>query len=216
MSNLEEWNQYDFTFIPYHLVPQIPSRSFDIVCNTHSLGEMPQEIVLEYMQLIQERLAVRYLYSANRYLEKSVEGMKPVTALPIDNRWETLHWEFCPQHTRIDRAFIPTDLLSTLEYVGLRLHNSASDSTACSEISQQHYRAACEAESVRGQQWHYHMWESIRYQAQTENLSTYVEFLGNASCQEYTYYANCLKNLGGKLPPVRPDSFYYNRPIAVY
>ena len=80
----------DVLLIPAGEVPE--KKEFDIVINTGSFQEMFKEVVKEYIDMIQNDLKVKYLYSCNYGI---ISGGRKETNfwgnLPIDNQWEEIY-----------------------------------------------------------------------------------------------------------------------------
>lgn len=204
-EELFDHNKGSFIFIPSSLVTRIPKLLIDLVINTHSFGEMPQKNVLDYMDLIQEKLEVKFLYSLNRYLEDYRAHQTGIVSLPLDRHWKTRKWTFGPQFTRIDRASIPVDLHSTLEVLMERIPQNKRDKLNYKTLSEKSFEEA-NRQNIKGYDWHRAMFESIRLNPTINNLRIYVKFLGDAECREYFFYRDLLVQLGGEIPPLNSKS----------
>ena len=196
---------YEFVFIPSHFCPELPKLSIDLAINTHSLGEMRQEHSLYYMKLFQTHLQVRHFYSLNRYLEPYRTNPEASVSTMLDPHWTTLRWDFNPKITVIDRPTIPVDLMCTLELLVERIPESKRKELDYGKLGQEWLTRAKETE-LKGQAWHRSLWESVRLNPNIENLSLYVEFLGNAECREWPYYRDLLISLGGQVPQIAPSA----------
>lgn len=196
---------YEFVFVPSHFCSELPQLKIDLAVNTHSLGEMRQEHALYYMKLLQTHLQVRYFYSLNRYLEPYRTNPEASVSVMLDPHWTTLRWDFNPTITVIDRPTIPVDLMCTLELLVERVPESKRKELDYGKLSQEFLTKTKETE-IKGQTWHRSLWESVRLNPNIENLSLYVEFLGNAECREWPCYRDRLISCGGKVPQIAPST----------
>ena len=104
----------DFIFIP----PQFLSDTFGIACdlviNTMSLQEMPQETVDFYMDYIHNKISTRYFYSVNYFISikkdytetTALEGMSQNNLIcpKLDRNWEIILTNINPWTITIDAS----------------------------------------------------------------------------------------------------------------
>jgi len=173
-------------YVPAKLAAKLPPINVDMVMNTHSLGEMPIEAVQSYFEIIQSRLATRYLYSLNRYLESYRWHRVPMVAILPDRRWRTLRWRYNPQFVQTDRPYIPVDLMSTLEVI---LERTATPP--------QPPHSPHLTPPVRGEEWLRNQWEVVRLQPTQETLRGYAAYLAEVGAREFPFYRDKLRSMGG-------------------
>ncbi|MCK4276200.1 MAG: putative sugar O-methyltransferase [Phycisphaerae bacterium] len=99
-------DEYDFVFLPTKFADTVLNISFDLFLNTASLGEMRNTVIRQWMDFLQDRLKVRYLYTLNRYLnvispnEHSWRLDENECSLLYDDRWKMIRWELEPSFVR--------------------------------------------------------------------------------------------------------------------
>ena len=101
-----EAGRYDFAFVPVHRAESIVSANFDLFVNTASMGEMRNETIRHWMNYIQNRLRIRYLFTLNRYLNTihphlhAWRWVENECSVHYDQFWRILKWELEPSYTR--------------------------------------------------------------------------------------------------------------------
>ena len=60
--------EFDYVFIPTKFAEGILGNKFDLFINTASLGEMRNTVIRQWMDFVQNKLRVKYLFTLNRYL----------------------------------------------------------------------------------------------------------------------------------------------------
>lgn len=92
-----------YTLIDIKDVESLYGKKFDVVINTHSLGEMSNNDVAFWMDFIQNKIKVKYFIGVNRFLntvsddEYSLFRMNENKAsISFDNKWKVLDWEYSP------------------------------------------------------------------------------------------------------------------------
>lgn len=97
---------YDFAFVPVHCAGSIINANFDLFVNTASMGEMRNETIRHWMNYIQNRLRIRYLFTLNRYLNTinphlhAWRWAENECSVHYDQFWRILKWELEPSYTR--------------------------------------------------------------------------------------------------------------------
>lgn len=97
---------YDFAFVPALFSEAAAARPYDLFVNTASLGEMRNEVIRHWMDFVQNRLDLRYLYTLNRYLNTIDPGRhawrleENECSVLYDRRWDIRQWELEPSFTR--------------------------------------------------------------------------------------------------------------------
>ena len=102
-----ERHNLDFVFVPMGLTEQfsrITKPDFDLLINTASLGEMQQNAVNCYLELIQNTLNVKYFYSVNRFCDPYAQCD---CSTPLDSLWKIHLWKLYGEdsYTQIDPAW---------------------------------------------------------------------------------------------------------------
>lgn len=98
----------DFLLVPIQSIQNIYDKEFDLVINTGSLQEMPDETVRYFMDFIQSKIKVKRFYSFNYFLNnkrnfQETSGEKSNLICPIlDPYWETVYFEINPLTLTID------------------------------------------------------------------------------------------------------------------
>lgn len=89
ISNLENLN-YDVLLVPFNKYKEL-SLTFNLAINMRSLGEMPKDVMNDYINWIQNNIQMDGLfYLVNRYVfTKSVDGNK-LRDYNFDDNWEVL------------------------------------------------------------------------------------------------------------------------------
>jgi putative sugar O-methyltransferase len=98
---------YDFVFVPTYFADHLARCKFDFFVNTASLGEMRNEVIRYWMDLLQNKWNVRYACTLNRYLNTvPLDGRidsrleENECSLHWDSDWKMLRWELEPLFTR--------------------------------------------------------------------------------------------------------------------
>ena len=142
-------SDYDFAFVPALFSGAASTRPYDLFVNTASLGEMRNEAIRHWMDFVQNRLNVRYLYTLNRYLN-TIDPSRHAwrlaeseCSLLYDRRWEILQWELEPPFTRC--PYVDTVIARYVEIAAARLAADAGDDAGEAERLLQ---------SVREEDWY--------------------------------------------------------------
>ncbi len=117
-------SEFDFIFIPTMFAEDVLHNKFDIFINTNSLGEMKNSIIQYWMDFIQKKLNVKYLYTLNRYLNTIIPGHHDYRleenqcSVLYNANWIVLKWELEPFFTRC--PYVDTVTSRTLEIIAER------------------------------------------------------------------------------------------------
>lgn len=117
-------SKFDFVFIPTMFAEDVLHNRFDIFINTNSLGEMKNSIIQYWMDFIQKKLNVKYLYTLNRFLNTIIPGHHDYRleenqcSVLYDANWKILKWELEPFFTRC--PYVDTVTSRTLEIIAER------------------------------------------------------------------------------------------------
>ncbi len=221
-------DQYDFVFIPTKFVGAIIAYEFDLFINTASLGEMSNTNIRYWMGFVQGRLRVKYFFGLNRFLNTIPllvnQELKRINenegSVLFDDRWNILRWELAPQFARC-----PYEELSNtnqhLEVIAERLpsvnkrDNQLRSQQIIAELMDEDWVRCRERfleSSMRKPQLAndltmngtlFKLWESICLHPEKDNVAMMLMYLFTLTkkgypFEEWFYYKNLLKSLGGK------------------
>lgn len=189
--------EYDYAFVPA-LLADNAMPEYDLFVNTASLGEMRNEVIRHWIDLVQDRLDVRYLYTLNRYLntidpvQHAWRWEENECSLHYDRRWKLLHWELEPRFTRC--PYLDTRRARLVEIAAERL--AIVDAGECARTSQ------TLLDDVRAEDWHdmrhnkimtrgdwilghdltrsgtlFKLWDAIRLNPSIEAVATLLRYL---------------------------------------
>ena len=98
---------YDFVFVPTMFADCVAGCDFTLFVNTASLGEMKNKVIRHWMDFLQSRLRVKYLYTLNRFLNTvAASGQhdwrldENECSVLYGSKWKMLDWEMEPSFTR--------------------------------------------------------------------------------------------------------------------
>jgi hypothetical protein len=100
-------DSYDFILIPSGLHHLIHGESFDVFMNTHSMGEMPNHVVEQWFDMIQNKLNVKFVFMLNRFLNRPFAEFRRNEnkgSVLFDPHWDMKFWEFEPPFMRCPYA----------------------------------------------------------------------------------------------------------------
>lgn len=119
-------DKFDYLFIPTKFAQGILENEFDLFINTASLGEMKNDTIRYWMDFIQNKLKVKYIFTLNRYLNtiKTDGSMdwrldENECSVLYDSDWNILKWELEPSFTRC--PYVDTIIARYLEIVAERI-----------------------------------------------------------------------------------------------
>ena len=82
---------FDIALIPFTKYKNIKNFEFELAINTRSFGEMPFDIMKDYIKWIEENLSIDgFLYNTNRYVFTKSKDKNKVRDYPYDNFWEII------------------------------------------------------------------------------------------------------------------------------
>jgi len=93
---------YDFVFAPSCFAEAIDFTGAELFVNTASLGEMNNETIRYWMDFVQHRIPVKYLFTQNRFLNTIDPAVHPwrwdenECSVHYDSSWTILKWELEP------------------------------------------------------------------------------------------------------------------------
>jgi hypothetical protein len=205
----------DFVFLPTTLVEELHGRETQLAINTCSFGEMTQPVIDRYLDLLQHRMQVRWLYSLNRYgqypepmpgVARAGRACPPDgchTALPLDRDWHPVVWDLWGEE-----GFSQIEVFGPPHLEVLAERRSMESELAYRNASASLLARARGLEGF-GAAWHDCLWNSIRYHPNRDNLGAYlarVEPLGFPEAEGYRQLleGNVERELGLDAPELEP------------
>jgi putative sugar O-methyltransferase len=217
-------NEYDFIFIPTKFAEVLRGETFELFCNTASLGEMKNSVIRYWMDFVQNKINLRYFFGLNRFLN-TIDPERHewrldenVCSVSFDERWRILEWQLEPPLTRC--PYLETVVTRNLEVIAERIPESAVNPDYNLFLSTQI------ASSVSAEDWYIHadkdntmylrdnilghdltrkgtlfkLWESIRLYPRAENVVIMLKYLDmlrkDKPFEEMFYYEKLLAELG--------------------
>ena len=111
----------DIILIPFTIYEKIKNFSFDIAINTRSFGEMPKDIMNNYIKWIEKNIAIDgLLYNTNRYVFTKSADKNKIRDYPYDDflepiisqpQWLQTHLHEFLLRRKSSRTHIPLKLL---------------------------------------------------------------------------------------------------------
>lgn len=212
---------FDFIFVPDFLAEDLRGNSYDLFCNTASLGEMNNSAIRYWMKFIQSEITVKFFFGLNRYLNTYSENTswrkeENICSVSLDQHWKVLKWEVEPTFTRC--PYVETEVTRNLEIIALREVSLLSEKTLIS-------RSRELLEEVILEDWYvyyyadntlklrdnilapvldmtgtlFKLWESIRLNPDYSNVSLMLKYLStlvrDKLFEEVFYYQSLLSSL---------------------
>jgi putative sugar O-methyltransferase len=124
-------DRFDFLFVPTLFAESLLDNKFDLFLNTASLGEMKNSVIRYWMDFIQNKLTVKYLFGLNRYLNTIIPGLhdwrldENECSVLYDANWKIVKWEVEPPFTRC--PYVDTIAARYLEIVAERSVSVSTD-----------------------------------------------------------------------------------------
>jgi putative sugar O-methyltransferase len=122
---------FDFVFVPTMFSEALAGSDFDLFLNTASLGEMKNDVIRHWMNFIQTKLKVRYLFTVNRFLNTIIPSQhgwrldENECSVLYDGNWKILNWELEPPFTRC--PYVGTIAARSLEIAAERSPANSPD-----------------------------------------------------------------------------------------
>jgi hypothetical protein len=222
--NDSSFKEYKYIFIPTMYAEAASNYKFDLFINTASLGEMKNDVIQYWMDFIQKKLNVKYLFTLNRYLNTIVPGLynwrleENQCSVLYDQNWEIINWELEPSFTRC--PYVDTVIARYVEIVAKRIPKisvaEAKDKSRqlMLEVMQEDwvrledtvlpetsYRDNILVNDMTMSGTLFKLWESIRLDANESNVALmlkYIESLLRSPDREFEetfYYENLFQKL---------------------
>jgi hypothetical protein len=221
-SELAKRNEYDLVFIPAVFAEGLEGDEYDLFINTASMGEMTNKTIHRWMDLIQNKIKLKHLFTLNRYLNVVNEHLarfrrnENECSTSYDHKWKILNWELEPIYCRC--PFIDTLHSRYLEIIASRPEGydaggpKRSDELLAHALSEDWYRlkGMYDDGMMQGRSnvlvndmtmtgTLFKLWESIRLDQNRRNVSAMLEYLGRIiirhSFEEVYYYEGLLSRL---------------------
>lgn len=116
---------YDLVFVPTMFANVLEGKQFTLFYNTASLGEMRNEVIRYWMDFVQNKIAVKYFFGLNRYLNVIDPACQKdrlnenCCSVLFDAHWKILQWELDPGFARC--PYFETLVSRNLEIIAERL-----------------------------------------------------------------------------------------------
>ena len=82
---------FDILLIPFNKFDFIKNINFQLAINTRSFGEMPKEVMRNYIRWIEKNININgLLYNTNRYVFTKSKDKNKIRDYPYDNFWEMI------------------------------------------------------------------------------------------------------------------------------
>lgn len=214
---------YDYIFVPTKYASLLTGKSYDLFCNTASLGEMKNSVISHWMDFVQNGVAVKYFFGLNRFLntidpERHAWRLdENICSVSFDQKWRILKWELEPQFTRC--PYLETIVSRNLEIIAERLPDTYVNPDYFRLVSTQLTNSLAEMDifihanednsmllrdnpfghdfTQRGVL--FKLWEAIRLSPGVENVSLMLAYLkllmGKRPFEEMFYYQSLLEQL---------------------
>jgi len=211
--------QSDFVFVPILFAEDVLGVGYDLFVNTMSLGEMTNTAIQYWMEFVQRRLDVKYLFTFNRYLNP----INPKSIIPgvsdrlnenqgsvlYEQDWEIVNWELLPRYTRC--PYMDTHNPNYLEIVAERRHQvdiRARSQQLLSEATGEDWardtspyaNGIIAFDTTMGGTL-FKLWESVRLDPNESNVAAMLKYLGvleqgrKLGFEETSYYKKLLEVL---------------------
>ena len=118
--------------MPAPFIESFPLKEFDLFLNTASLGEMRNKTIEYWYNVIQNKLAIRFYYTLNRFLN-SIELpahawrlLENKCSVLLDSRWVIDKWELEPDFAR--NPYVHSQISREVEIFATRVDKKPNQS----------------------------------------------------------------------------------------
>lgn len=135
----------EFVFCPVQNAEVFDKKGFDLFINTASMGELPNDQIEFWMNIVQNNFDIRFFYGLNRFLntietkQKSDYSIQRANenkaSVLFDAKWDVKIWELEPEFTRC--PYQDPKIARYLEILVERTSDPQSDSSYMGEIGMQ-------------------------------------------------------------------------------
>ena len=102
-TDISSYKDYDFIFVPVGMENKFNGIEIDLFSNTHSLGEMTNQVIQHWVQFIEQEVCVLNIFMLNRFMTPMLQKNRideNQSSLLFGREWEVLRWEFEPDFER--------------------------------------------------------------------------------------------------------------------
>lgn len=215
---------YDFLLVPCFFGDYIsdPTLKIDLVVNTRSFGEMHNKTSKYYIDLIENRLAVKYILLLNRFLNKFDPSLQPQRLQEngcysqLGSNWNIIHWEVDPEFTNF--PFFEQASPGELYFIAKKC--SIPEKPYIEDIFLHYWYREFYAQSSYSSTKYNHgicidtgkngvlsrLVNSVRVDPNSKNLDALIKYLhileGKFPFEERYYYMDLYKRITGKTHPL--------------
>jgi hypothetical protein len=220
---MDTLDEYDFVFVPAVFSDRLNGRSYDLFINTASMGEMRNDVIHRWMDIIQNRINIKHLFTLNRYLNvvddwhKQFRANENECSTSYDHKWDIINWELEPIYCRC--PYIDTLHSRYVEIIATRPVERTDEERKT--LSKEFYQSAIDEDWYRLKGYYgdgimqsrsnvlandltmsgtlFKLWESIRMWPTKENVSAIIEYTNRLTVghpfEEKFYYERILPGL---------------------
>jgi putative sugar O-methyltransferase len=183
---LQESADHDFVFVPAEMAAGLRGKTFDLVMNTCSLGEMSQKTVDGYMRLVNDDATVRYFYSVNRYGPFIPDEPPDFCNVPVNlsRDWSVLVWDVFGENSFYQIEPWAPPYLEILAKKWIDAENS--DHLYMSLAA--HLFSLAQQMETPNSAWHYCMWNAIRYAPSCDIIHEYLKVAERGAYRNAPYF----------------------------
>lgn len=101
--DISDYKNYDFVFVPTGMENKFKGIEIDLFLNTHSLGEMTNDVIQHWVHFIEREVNTRNIFMLNRFMTPLLQKNRideNQSSLIFGREWEVLRWEFEPDFER--------------------------------------------------------------------------------------------------------------------
>jgi putative sugar O-methyltransferase len=238
VKNYVSSKDYDFLLVPCFFSDYIPDPALriDLVFNACSLGEMANKASKYYINLIENKLNVKYILLLNRFLNNFDPIAHPQRLqengcfTQIGANWKILHWEIDSEFTNF--PFHEQTLPRELYFIAEKTSNP--EEPAIEDIFLHYWYREFDTSPNYNSKYNHsihidpgkngvlsRLANSVRVNPNLKNLDALIKYIytleGKFPFEERYYYMDLYKKITGKMHPLTKKHyhrFYINRFIS--
>lgn len=220
-EDLNKIDEHDIVFVPVVFANKFHGKTYDLFLNSSSLGETNNKTINYWMDFIQNKVDIKYLFTLNRFLNTLDDNRKQQRinenecSVHYDTNWTMLNWELEPIYCRC--PYVDTLHSRYVEIIGKR----EVPNFDIVEKSNWYLQEAKDEDWYRLGDYFgrgvmtardnvlvndmtktgtlFKLWESIRYKPSKENVSLMLRYLDRITVrypfEEKFYYERLLNSL---------------------